>query len=356
MKERIERFLARLKKQKLNGVFLTSMENKYYITGFYDNAGDTYALLTRCNVYLFVDARYYERAKKECPDVNVVLFAGDLFERIKEVLDKEELKEVGIEDFNMTVALYNAITSRIGVKLTPVNLTNVRAVKDAMELFYIKKAVSIVDAAFKDIKKFIKVGMKEVEVRDFVDETMKKYGASAPSFETIVVSGKKGSMPHGTPGNKRIENGDFVTIDFGAFYHGYASDMTRTIVMGKPKDKRMKEIYEIVREANEAGIAAVKPGVKACEVDKAARDVIEKAGYGKYFTHSTGHGIGILIHDELGVYPRSEIILEEGMVFTVEPGIYVPGVGGVRIEDDVLVTEDGVEVLTKSHKKLISIK
>lgn len=356
MKDRVERVLNRLKSQKLKGVFLTSFENKYYVSGFYDNSGDTFVLLTRFNTYLFVDARYYERAKKECPDVKVVLFAGDLFERIKEILEEEELTEIGFEANNMTVALFDALSSKTGVKLTKVNLTNVRAVKDAMELFYIKKAVSIVDSAFKDIKKYVKVGMREIDVAEFVDATMKKYGASSPSFETIVVSGKKGSMPHGVPGNKKIEAGDFVTIDFGAFYHGYASDMTRTIVMGKPKHKEMKEIYEIVRVANEAGIAAVRPGIKASEVDKAARDVIERAGYGKYFTHSTGHGIGVLIHDELPVYPKSDVVLEEGMVFTVEPGIYVPGLGGVRIEDDVLVTENGVEVLTKSPKKLISIK
>ncbi|MBE6124623.1 MAG: aminopeptidase P family protein [Erysipelotrichaceae bacterium] len=356
MKERVEKFRRVLEKNNLKGIFLTSYENKYYVGGLRDESDDTYVLLTKYNVYLFVDARYYERAIKETEDVKVVLFTRNFYEKIKEVLELEEIKEIGFEDKNMRVFLYNNLLKNVGVKLTPVDLTNVRAVKDAIELFYLRKAVSIVDSTFKQIKKYVKPGLKEIEIKDFVESTMKKLGAECPSFDTIVVSGKNGSMPHGIATNKRVTAGDFITIDFGAKYKGYCSDITRTIVLDKVKNKQMKEIYDVVLNANLAAIKAVKPGIKIGEVDKAARDYITSKGYGEYFTHSTGHGIGLLIHDELGVYLTSEVIIEENMVFTIEPGIYVPGLGGVRIEDDILVTKNGCEILTKSSKKLTIIK
>lgn len=356
MKARIEIFRKVLEKNKLKGIFLTSYENKFYIGGLRDESDDTYILVTKYNVYLFVDGRYYERALKETTDIKVVLFSRDFYQKVKEILELEEIKEIGFEDKNMRVALYNNLINNVGVKMTPVDLTNIRAVKDELELFYLRKAVSIVDDTFKAIKKFIKPGMRETEIKNFVEATMKDLRAECPSFDTIVVSGKNGSMPHGVATNKRVAEGDFITIDFGARFKGYCSDITRTVVVGKVKNKKMKEIYEVVLQANLEAIKVVKPGIKAKEVDKAARDYIISKGYGEYFTHSTGHGIGVLIHDELGVHPSSEIILEENMVFTIEPGIYVPGLGGVRIEDDILVTESGCEVLTKSNKKLTIIK
>lgn len=356
MKGRITRYREILKQQNLKGAFLTSMENKFYLTGFRDDTDDTYVILTNYNVYLFVDARYYERALKETKDIKVVLFARDFYQKVKEVLKNEEIKELGFEDHNMRVNLYNSLITQTGIKMKPINLVNARAVKDEMELLYIKKAVSIVDQTFKEILKYVKAGLKEIEIKEFVDNTMRRLGAECPSFETIVVSGKNGSMPHGVATNKKVAEGDFITIDFGAKYKGYCSDITRTIVVGKVKNKKMKEIYDTVLQANLEAIKVVKPGIKAKEVDKAARDYIASNGYGEYFTHSTGHGIGLLIHDELGIYLTSETVLEENMVFTIEPGIYVPSLGGVRIEDDVVVTSEGCEVLTKSKKNLIIVK
>ena len=355
MVERINRFVKHMVDQGFDGAFLTSRENKYYITGFNDEDG--YALVTRYNVYLFVDARYYERVQKECPDVKVVLVERNLFDTIANAIELEEIKNLGIEEGNMTVSFYKKLTSKVECKVDGINLLNIRAVKDEMELLYIRKAVSIADQTFKQVCKFIKPGMTELEVKKFINDTMISLGAEKESFDTMVLSGKKGSMPHGVASKKKIESGDFVTMDYGAFYKGYASDITRTIVVGpKVNNPKLKDVYDAVLNANIKAIEAAKPGMLAKDLDKVARDYLESRGYGKYFTHSLGHGIGVLIHDELGIHAYSDVKLEKNMVFTIEPGVYIPGVGGIRIEDDVVITETGCEVLTKSKKTLTFVK
>lgn len=354
MKQRTINFVKKMEGQGFDGVFLTSKENKFYITNFNDEDG--YALVTRYNVYLFVDARYYERCVKECPEVKVVLLERNYFEKFKEIIELEEIKRLGIEGNNMTVSFYNKLIQTLKCKVDSINLSNVRAVKDEMELLYIRKAVSIVDQTYKKVCKYIQPGMTELEVKRFINDTMLSLGADKESFDTMVLSGKKGSMPHGVPSNKKIEVGDFVTMDYGAFYKGYASDITRTIVMGKVKDKRLKDMYDAVLNANLKAIEAAKPGMLAKDLDKVARDYLYERGYGEYFTHSLGHGLGVLIHDELGLHANSDVVLEKNMVFTIEPGVYIPNLGGIRIEDDVVLTDDGCEVLTKSKKKLTIIE
>lgn len=354
MKERINKFVKHMEAQGFDAAFLTSRENKFYITGFNDEDG--YALVTRYNVYLFVDARYYERVQKECPDIKAVLVNRNLFETINETLTLEEIKTLGIEENNMTVSFYKKLLEKVSCKVENINLMNIRAVKDEMELLYIRKAVRIVDQTFKQVCKYIQPGMTELEVKKFINDTMVSLGADKESFDTMVLSGKKGSMPHGVASNKKIEVGDFVTMDYGAFYKGYASDITRTIVVGKVKDAKLKDAYDAVLNANLVAIEAAKPGMKAKELDKVARDYLESRGYGEYFTHSLGHGIGVLVHDELGIHTYSETVLEKNMVFTIEPGVYIPGLGGIRVEDDVVITDDGCEVLTKSKKNLTIIK
>ena len=340
--------------QGLDGAFLTSRENKFYITDFNDEDG--YALVTRYNVYLFVDARYYERVQKECPDVKAVLIERNLFETINETLKLEEIENLGIEESNMTVSFYKKLLDKVECEVKGINLTNIRAIKDEMELLYIRRAVNIADQTFKKVCKFIQPGMTELEVKKFINDTMISLGADKESFDTMVLSGKKGSMPHGVASNKKIEVGDFVTMDYGAFYKGYASDITRTVVVGKVKDSKLKDVYDAVLNANLKAIEAAKPGMLAKDLDKVARDYLESRGYGKYFTHSLGHGIGVLIHDELGIHTYSDVVLKKNMVFTIEPGVYIPGLGGIRIEDDIVLTEDGCEVLTKSKKNLTIIK
>ena len=263
------------------------------------------------------------------------------------------VNRIGFEE-NLSFNIYENFKNVIGKEMVPLYIESLRNIKDEEEIKKIKKACSIADKCYKHILKFVKVGMKEIEVRNEMLRYMMELGASKESFDIIVASGKRGAMPHGVASNKRIKEGDFVTLDFGCINDFYCSDITRTFVMGEPS-KEMKHIYDVVHEAQLKGLEVIKPGIKAKDVDFACRDFIDKMGYGDYFTHSTGHGLGIVVHDSLAISPRSETVLKEGMVFTVEPGIYVEGLGGVRIEDDVVVTKDGCEVLTKASKKMYKI-
>ena len=225
-------------------------------------------------------------------------------------------------------------------------------IKDASEMATIRKACSISDRAFTDVLDFIKAGQTtELQVANFLDFRMREYGASGISFETIVASGKRSAMPHGVASDKVIESGDMLTLDFGCYYNHYVSDMTRTIHIGDISDKE-REVYQLVLEANQAVIDSVKAGMVRKDYDKAARNVIANAGYGDYFTHGIGHGIGLDIH-EIPYFGQSEEVVEAGMVITDEPGIYLDNAFGVRIEDDLIVTEEGCEVLTLAPKELI---
>ena len=229
-----------------------------------------------------------------------------------------------------------------------------RAVKEPWELERIRRAEAIGDAAFARVLPLLKPGLTELEVAAELEYQMKLLGAEGLSFDTIVASGLNSSMPHAVPGEKKLEAGDFVTMDFGCRYQGYCSDMTRTVVLGKA-GQRQKEIYETVRKAQEAALLVIRAGIRGKEADRAAREVIGEAGYGAFFGHSLGHSLGLFIHEQPSLSPSSEKILLPGMVETVEPGIYVPGFGGVRIEDLVLVTETGCENLTSSPKEMIEL-
>jgi len=229
-----------------------------------------------------------------------------------------------------------------------------RQIKSEEELEYLEKAEAIGDLAFEKILTILKPGMTELEVAAELEYQMKKAGAENFSFSTIVASGLNSSMPHAIPGEKKLEEGDFVTMDFGCTYKGYCSDMTRTVVLGKASEKQ-KEIYNTVLKAQLAALDAIKAGVTGKSVDKVARDIITEAGYGECFGHGLGHSVGLFIHEEPRLSPAGETVLEENMIETVEPGIYVPGFGGVRIEDMVAVTKDGCKNFTHSPKELIEI-
>ena len=230
-------------------------------------------------------------------------------------------------------------------------LNSMRNIKSEDELANLRKAAELADYAIEVGCREIAEGKTELEILMAIEFEMKKKGVQKMSFDTMVLSGPKTASPHGTPGDRKIQKGDFILFDLGVVYNGYCSDITRTVAFGEPtEDKR--EIYETVRKAEQAAVDLVRPGVKAMEIDKAARDVIDEAGYGEYFTHRIGHGLGISVHEFPSMTGTNEFVLEEGMVFTIEPGIYHPEVTGVRIEDDVVVTADGVEVLTKFPKEL----
>ena len=234
-------------------------------------------------------------------------------------------------------------------------LLELRQIKDSSEIRTIQKACEIADEAFSEALKFIEPGRTEIEVANFLDFKMRDMGASGISFDTIVASGKRSSLPHGVATHKMIEFGDVVTIDFGCYYEHYASDMTRTIFVGSVDDK-MAEIYHTVQKANQLLIEQARSGMTYADYDRVPREVIETAGFGKYFTHGIGHGLGLDVH-EIPYFSQAmlEPVLQSGMVVTDEPGIYLPEFGGVRIEDDLLITDNGCEVLTKAPKELIVI-
>lgn len=351
MENRIENLRKYMKEKNVDAMLVSSFSNIYYYSNF--SSEDGLLLITNNGCYLFTDGRYTVQAKQECPLYKVNIISRSYSDSIKSVIDSETIKRIGFEE-DLPYYRYNAFNNKWNVELVGLNIESLKEIKDEEEISRIRKACVIADKCYKHILKFVKVGMKELEVRNEMLRYMLQLGASKESFDIIVASGKRGAMPHGVASNKRIKNGDFVTLDFGCVKGFYCSDITRTFVVGKPS-KEMLEIYNVVLEAQLRGVASVKPGIKASEVDSACRDYIEEMGYGDYFTHSTGHGLGILVHDSLSISPRNDTVLKEGMVFTVEPGIYIEGLGGVRIEDDVVVTKDGCEVLTKSSKKLYRI-
>jgi Xaa-Pro aminopeptidase len=267
------------------------------------------------------------------------------------------IKKLGFEEDHMSYGFYTDISSKLReVELTSLDgiIERLRQVKDEEEIKLIEKAASIADNAFSEIIKFIKIGMTEKEIDLELEFLMRRNGASGLSFPSIVASGKRSSLPHGAASHKKVEYGDFLTLDFGCVYNGYCSDITRTVIIGKASEKQ-KEIYDIVLEANLEALKNIRPGITGEELDTIARKVIEKYGYAKYFGHGLGHGVGMLVHELPYVSKKGTSPLQSGMVITDEPGIYISGFGGVRIEDLVLISDSGYRVLSHSSKELIEI-
>ena len=351
--------LQKLIAEKGNGycTLIISPENRKYFTGF--ESSDGFLLVSADRSVFITDGRYIEAAEKQITNSEVVLL-GKTYPQIAEFLSEMNCRHLLVESTRMTVSTYNSLKGvlkniSISTDTTLDAIINsIRSIKTRNEVESIIKAQRIAEKAFEHILKFIKVGVTEKEIALELDFYMPRNGGEGLSFETIAVSGKNSSMPHGVPSNKKIENGDFITMDFGTLINGYHSDMTRTVAIGEASDM-MAEIYGIVLEAQQAAIEKAAAGVAAKDVDFAARNVIEEAGYGKYFGHSTGHGVGVEIHEEPTVSPKSDYTLREGNIITAEPGIYIPEKFGVRIEDMLLITEDGCENLTSTPKELTVI-
>ena len=353
---RYEKLRAYMKEQGLDAVYVISPENFLYMSGY--NNPDGHMLITMTDSYAFSDFRYIEAARAESfSDVTVVLSTEmTMFDVIK----REGVSTLGIEDTKLTVAEYASLTDSLeetGCK-SVVNLgsyfTELRAVKDEYEIASITAAQRIAEGAFHHLLSVINYDMTEIEVAAELEYYMKKHGSEMPAFDTIAVSGKSSSMPHGVPANRKLERG-FLTLDYGAKVNGYCSDMTRTIVIGKA-DEDMKRLYNTVLKAQCAAIDAITEGADAGEMDKIARDIINGAGYEGKFGHSLGHGVGLLIHE----LPNQSVRtfgkkLVPGNVVTVEPGIYIEGLYGCRIEDMVAVTAGGKVNLTNCPKELIEI-
>jgi Xaa-Pro aminopeptidase len=353
MLERLRKLRENMARHSIDGLLLVKPENRRYISGFTGTAG--YLLVTEKDAVLITDFRYTEQAKEQSPHFQVVKHGSSAPDEIRSQLKTLGISRLGFEQDYLTYGLYASYREKFEpVELVPVEgiVEKLRAVKDPQEIESIRKAAEIADAAFSHILGFLKPGITEREVAIELEFYMRKLGAKSSSFDIIVASGVRSSLPHGVASDKKLEKGDFVKMDFGALYQGYCSDITRTVVLGEP-NRKQREIYEIVLESQLHALAHMKPGMTGKEADALARDIIKEKGYGDNFGHSLGHGLGLYIHEEPRLSFLSGDILQPGMVVTVEPGIYLEGFGGVRIEDDVVITDSGIEILTSSTKDLL---
>lgn len=335
--------------------WITSDSNRFYLTGFNSSAGSV--LVTQKQAIFFIDFRYFEKAKSTVDSCQVVLFdKGD--KGIYEFCKQQNIDTLFIETSHTSLSRYDYIDSVFQditiskEKVLDIKLNDMRAIKSEYELNFIKQAQDLTEKTLDYILPRIAVGRTEREVMLEMEFFMRGLGAQGVSFDFIVVSGKNSSLPHGVPTNKKIENGDFVTMDFGAIVNGYCSDMTRTVAVGSVCDEQ-KFIYETTLKAQMAAIENIKAGAVCGNMDKIARDIIYDAGYKGCFGHALGHSVGIDVHESPNLSPNNQAILKVGNVVTVEPGIYIENKFGVRIEDMVYVTEDGCTNLTKSPKELI---
>lgn len=338
-----------LNEQKIDAMLFYSPENRFWYSDFISTLG--YLLISKTNATLLLDGRYITEGKQKAKNVTCQ-DSKNPFASLNAITSEQKIKIVGFEAEYITYAqleLWKKVMPNISFK--PVYVHELRAVKDKTEIERIAKACAIGDLAFNEVLNFIKPGVSEKDVEDIILRAFTRHGATKASFDTIVASGIRGSMPHGKASDKVITNNELITCDFGCIYEGFCSDMTRTFAIGNV-DPKLTEIHEIVKTAQMAGIKAVKPGITIGTIDKICRDYINKKGYGEYFTHGTGHGLGIEIHEAPWVIKNESTILVPGMVITVEPGIYIPNLGGVRIEDDILVTKNGYEILTKSLREI----
>ena len=338
----------------LDAILLTSEANCYYATGF---MGEGIALVTRRGSWYFTDSRYTEAADKAIGDAAVIREVSrekPFSVLINEALAEAGAEKAGFEDQRMTVAEHAVYSEKLHCTLTPASslMTELRGSKDEEELSCMTAAQRIAEGALEQILKEIRPGMTEKEIAARLNYLMVSAGAEKTAFDTIVASGPNGSMPHAVPGMRKVREGDFITMDFGCVYKGYCSDMTRTVALGRPSDE-MRNVYDIVLQAQLAGIAAAKAGVTGAVIDGAARKVIQDAGYGVYFGHSFGHSLGIDIHEAPNAAPGNDKPMPDGAVVSAEPGIYLPGKFGVRIEDVMILRPDGAQVITKAPKALL---
>ncbi|KKC46166.1 MULTISPECIES: M24 family metallopeptidase [Paenibacillus] len=352
-KQRVEKLRGKLEEQGLEALLVGSPYNRRYISGFTGSSG--WVLLTSSKSWFLTDFRYTEQAAEQVQGFEIVEHAADYMESVRELLAAEGITRLGFEQEHTVYSNYVRWGQVLGsIELVPAAgiIESLRAVKDASELAIMQEAADLADATFDYIKGLIKPGMKESDVALEMEVFMRSRGATSSSFDTIVASGERSALPHGVASGRVIGSNEFVKLDFGALYNGYCSDLTRTVAVGEPSAKH-REIYEIVLEAQLHALANIRPGMTGIEADALARDVIAKHGYGDQFGHSLGHGLGMEVHEKPNLSKRSDNVLTPGMVVTVEPGIYIPGFGGVRIEDDIVITENGIQILTASPKELI---
>jgi Xaa-Pro aminopeptidase len=349
---KITKLREELANKGLDSLLITSTYNRRFISNFTGSSG--VVLITMEKALFITDFRYIEQATKQCQGFEIVKHEGSIPNEVARQAESLGLAKLGFEQDHLTFSEYASYRSAVKAEFSPVSglLEDLRLIKTEDEIKIIKEAANIAEAAFAHILDFIRPGKTELEVSNELEFFMRKQGATSSSFDIIVASGARSALPHGVASEKVIEKGDFVTLDFGAYYQGYVSDMTRTVSVGEPHPE-LKNIYEIVLEAQMRGVRGIKAGITGKEADALTRDYITEKGYGEYYGHSTGHGIGLEVHEGPGLNFRSDLILQPNMIVTCEPGIYIPGLGGVRIEDDLIVKDGGNENLMSSTKELI---
>jgi Xaa-Pro aminopeptidase len=351
---RRERLAARLAPLGIDAMFITRLPNVRYLTGFSGSNGQL--LLGGDDAVFLTDGRYAEQSKREVPEVKRGIYSSDFAGAFEQACHDAGLKRVGFESAGMTFRTYQKLSPMEGLELVPVGeeVEKLRWAKDREEIRAIDAAQAITDEAFQRILPKLVDGVTERDVALELDFSMRQAGADGMAFDPIVAFGENAAEPHHHPTERALQHGDVVKMDFGALKDGYHSDITRTVAFGDPP-KQLEEIYALVRSSQQAGIDAVRAGVKGKDADGAARDIIKDGGFGDAFGHSLGHGVGLEIHEGPSLRSTSDEVLPAGAVVTVEPGVYVPGLGGVRIEDMVEVTEEGCRVITGSPKELITL-
>lgn len=360
--KRIKKLKTVLRRKKLDAILISQPENRRYLCGYSDGdhgiaeTSGILLVLVKGRPKLLTDFRYKIQAETEVSKIEVLLYPKGLTALLETLLPELGIKTLGFEShytLHSTAQKLKELADKKSIVLSPQSelVEKTRIIKDENEIAAIKRSVQLNEYVFQKAYKKIKPGMSEIELALMIESTMRKNGASKPSFDTIVASGSNSALPHAVPTMSPIEKNSPLTIDMGLILDGYCSDMTRSFCVGKA-DKKYKKIHAIVRKAQLAGMKAVKAGVRGCDVDKAARDVIKNAGYGKYFGHSLGHGVGLAVHEDPRVSPMGKKKLKEGMIITIEPGIYLPGWGGIRLENMGVVRKNGFEDFNEDTTQL----
>ncbi len=339
---------------EIDGLFVTQADNRYYMSGFNGSAG--YLLITERKAVLATDFRYTEQAVSEAPDFEILRIANNIAEWFPSLVREGRVTRLGFDGSDVSYQLYQTLSGALekkglSVELVPVSgiIETLRTIKEPDEIAFIEKAVAIGDAAFEAVAPLVKPGITENEIAWRLEKEMREHGSQSLPFEIIVASGPKAALPHAKPTERIVEEGEAVVIDMGARFNGYASDLTRTLCAGEP-DEQFRKVYGIVLDAQLAALGIIKDGITGGEADAAARRIIEAAGYGEDFGHSLGHGVGLAEHEMPRLSPGASDPLSNGMVFTVEPGIYLSGWGGVRIEDTVVIENGRLRVLSQAGK------
>ncbi len=351
---RLQKLRQKLAEKEVDAIFISQPENRYYLSGFAGSTG--YLLISQQQAVLVTDFRYIEQAKQQAPDYDIFKMTGEFAEWFFNLMAGFTINRLGFEAGHITFSFYRQLTNLLNerqssLKLIPLDgvVEALRIIKEPEELALIARAVAIGDDAFSSVSQNLRAGMTEKEIAWELEKSIREHGSQGVPFEVIVASGLNAALPHHQPADRAIKEGEPVLMDIGAKLDGYASDLTRTICLGTPEDK-FRRIYDIVLGAQLTALAIIKAGMTGKEADNLARTVITEAGYADYFGHGLGHGVGLAVHEAPRLGPLSTDVLTDGMVFSIEPGIYLPGWGGVRIEDLVAVEKGKLKVLTQASK------